>query len=405
MSNANTIPAASAAKLAKDIYDLVDKNKTAEKVVSELNQSYDGIFSVSSSSITHARTGGPGLVKCETSFGMMVYGNGEFYKNHAFIVLRGTKILGDLLTDLNALTSRSAAGHSVHDGFNKAFKTLRPQLDSFIAGFGQKNISTIHCVGHSLGGALATLCSEYLKQRTSKEVYLYTFGSPRVGLAQFSDLLTNSLNAERVFRVYHRTDIVPCVPPWPYAHVPSLLADMHDYFQPSPGKLPSAEWHSMVNYIDTIGGNSWSQLRGKWFEPFDDKATEAWLNHKSPIHFNITDLTRLDKAIWYVLRKCFKFLRISASFFANVASDFSIYDTVAYVMHKALKTAELTAKAVSSIPWLIKALIRKICSLLGIIESEKSDRSFIRTIFQWLSLRLKQYCREAIDSTLRLEVG
>lgn len=161
----------------------------------------------------------------------------------------------------------------------------------------------------------------------------------------------------------------------------------------------------MVNYIDTIGGNSWSQLRGKWFEPFDDKATEAWLNHKSPIHFNITDLTRLDKAIWYVLRKCFKFLRISASFFANVASDFSIYDTVAYVMHKALKTAELTAKAVSSIPWLIKALIRKICSLLGIIESEKSDRSFIRTIFQWLSLRLKQYCREAIDSTLRLEVG
>ena len=335
----------------------------------------------------------------------MFYGTGDFYKTHAFIVLRGTKVLGDLLTDLNVITSRSAAGHSVHDGFNQAFNSLRTQLDHFIAGFAQQNTSIVHCIGHSLGGALASLCAEYLKVATRKEVYLYSFGSPRVGLSMFSDELSRALTPERVFRVYHRTDIVPCVPTWPYTHVPSLMAEMHDYFQPSPGKLPSAEWHKMDNYQKTIGSNSWSQLRGRRFEPFNDQATEAWLNHKSPIHFTIMDLTRLDKAIWYVLKKCIRFLGITASFFVNPASDFNIYDTVAYVMHKAFKTAEVTVKSASKIPWLIKALIRKICGLLGIIEAEKTDRNFIRTIFQWLSARLKQYCREAIDKTLMMEVG
>lgn len=282
---------------------------------------------------------------------------------------------------------------------------MRAQLDTFVAGFGQQGITTIHCVGHSLGGALASLCSEYLKQRTSQEVYLYTFGSPRVGLSGFADQLSRSLTPQRVFRMYHRTDIVPCLPTWPYAHVPSVMAEMYDYFQPSPGKLPSAEWHSMDSYMGTIREKTWSQLRGRRFEPFDDKATEAWLNHRSPIHFTITDLTRLDKAIWYVLKKCMGSLRISANFFLNPASDFNIYDTAAYVMHKAFKTAELTAKGVSKTPGLIKALIRKICGLLGIIEEEKTDRNFIRTLFQWLSARLKQYCREAIDRTLMLEVG
>lgn len=401
----NEIPPNLAADLAKDVYRLIEKGVTVDKAVEAISRRGAGIFKISLPDITQARTGGPGFIKCETAFGMMVYGTGDFYKSHAFIVLRGSRILGDWLTNANfVLTSRSAGGHSVHDGFYQAFKSFRAQVDSFIAGFGQQGITTVHCIGHSLGGALATLCSEYVKQYTTKEVYLYTFGSPRVGFGQFADMLTKNICAERIFRVYHRTDIVPCIPPWPYAHVPSFMAEMHDYFQPSPGKLPSPEWHDMDNYVETIGGNSWTQLRGKRFEPFNDRATEAWLNHKSPIHFNITDLTRLDKAIWYVLRNCFRFLRVSASLFVNTASDFSIYDTVAYVMHKAFKTAELTAKVASSIPFLVKALIRKICSLLGIVESDKTDRNFIRTLFQWLAVRLKQYCREAIDRSLMIEV-
>lgn len=402
----NEIEPALAADLAKDVYDLVKRNVPIELALQTLQNTYTSVFDININDVTQARTGGPGFIKCETAFGMMVYGTGEFYKSHAFIVLRGSRILGDWLTNGNfVLTSRSAAGHSVHDGFNQAFKSFRAQLDSFIAGFGQQGIARVHCIGHSLGGALAALCAEYVKSATRKEVYLYSFGSPRTGLSMFADELSRALTPERVFRVYHRTDIVPCIPPWPYTHVPSFMSEMHDYFQPSPGKLPSDEWHDMDNYVKTIGSNSWTQLRGKRFEPFDDQATEAWLNHKSPIHFNITDLTRLDKAIWYVLKKCFRFLGITASFFANVASDFNIYDTVAYVMHKAFKAAELTTTAVSSIPVLIKALIRKVCGLLGIIETEKTDRNFIRTLFQWLSVRLKQYCREAIDRTLMIEVG
>lgn len=399
----NEIPPSLAADLADDVYDVVKKNAPIEQTISELQNNYSSIFNLSSSNIAHARTGGPGFIKCETAFGMMVYGTGPYYKNHAFVVLRGTKILGDALTDANFLLSNSSAGYYAHDGFNKAFQSLRSQLDSFIAGFGQHGTGTVHCIGHSLGGALATLCAEYLAQFTNKEIYLYSFGSPRVGLSPFADSLSKKLCPERIFRVYHRTDIVPCLPTWPFSHAPSLMAEMNDYFQPSPGKVPAAEWHGMDNYINTVGSNSWTQLRGKRFEPFDDKATEAWLNHKSPIHFNVTDLTRLDKAIWYVLRKCFSFLNISFNAIFNVANNFSIYDTVAYVLNKSMKAAEATAKAVSAIPSLIRALINKICILIGIKEPTEPSQNFIYKIFQILSARLRRYCKEAIDSTLKLQ--
>jgi triacylglycerol lipase len=154
----NEIPPNLAADLAKDVYRLIEKGITVDEAVEAISRRGAGIFKISLPDLTQARTGGPGFIKCETAFGMMVYGTGDFYKSHAFIVLRGSRILGDWLTNANfVLTSRSAGGHSVHDGFYQAFKSFRAQVDSFIAGFGQQGITTVHCIGHSLGGALATL--------------------------------------------------------------------------------------------------------------------------------------------------------------------------------------------------------------------------------------------------------
>jgi predicted lipase len=44
----------------------------------------------------------------------------------------------------------------------------------------------VFCTGHSLGGALATLCALEMRQRLGLRVELYTFGSPRVGSPQFA---------------------------------------------------------------------------------------------------------------------------------------------------------------------------------------------------------------------------
>src|SRR5690554_425323 len=114
------------AQLAKDIYDLVDKNQTQSKVVFGFEKKYSGILDLSSNNVVSARTGGPSFIKTETSFGLMAYGVGDA-KNSAFIILRGTRILGDLLTDLNAMwSSTSVQGHRIHDGLSKAFQITKP---------------------------------------------------------------------------------------------------------------------------------------------------------------------------------------------------------------------------------------------------------------------------------------
>src|SRR5690554_2969623 len=114
------------ANLAKEIYDLVDKNQTQSKVVLDFEEKYSGILDLSSNNVVSARTGGPSFIKTETSFGLMAYGVGDT-KKEAFIILRGTKILGDLLTDFNAMwSSTSVQGHRIHDGLSKAFQITKP---------------------------------------------------------------------------------------------------------------------------------------------------------------------------------------------------------------------------------------------------------------------------------------
>src|SRR5690554_7654304 len=69
-----------------------------------------------------------GFIQARTVFGIASFGVNA-YAGHAFIVLRGTDLLGDALTDLNAGVSNSSVGWHVHDGFNQTFQSLKPDLD------------------------------------------------------------------------------------------------------------------------------------------------------------------------------------------------------------------------------------------------------------------------------------
>src|SRR5690554_382312 len=182
------------ARLAKDIYLLIDSSYADGIAFKKIKGMYSNVFDLSlDNNVVSARTGGPSFIKTETSFGLMAYGTGNS-KKEAFIILRGTKILGDLLTDFNAMwSSTSVQGHRIHDGFSKAFQSLKSQLDEFIAGFAVRGITEVHCIGHSLGGALATLCADYINTNVKKVTYLYTFGSPRVGLTPFARSLSDRL--------------------------------------------------------------------------------------------------------------------------------------------------------------------------------------------------------------------
>lgn len=67
----------------------------------------------------------------------------------------------DLATDANIGYAIGPRGNLVHRGFQKTFLGYRDQLINFITDGGRrKYISTIHCLGHSLGGALTNMAYE-----------------------------------------------------------------------------------------------------------------------------------------------------------------------------------------------------------------------------------------------------
>lgn len=66
-------------------------------------------------------------------------------------------------------------------------------------------------VGHSLGGALATLAGAYMRE-AGHPVDIYTYGAPRVGNSVFATFVTET-QAGNEYRVTHTDDPVPKLPP------------------------------------------------------------------------------------------------------------------------------------------------------------------------------------------------
>lgn len=224
---------------------------------------------------------------------------------HIFLLFRGTEYLADWLTNLNVLVSRSACGEPVHDGFNQAFMSMKPQTADFLNALPKDKIKAIHCIGHSLGGALATICAEWITRAYGYKPYLYTFGSPRVGLIGFADMCTKRVGVNKIFRVYHKTDIVPFIPTWPFYHTPSFGLDYYLY---SPGNIPWATYHNMKTYVKSISdiGDSWKLLAAHRHEKHSEASVIDWLKQNTVTGLSITALELLNEAVLFVLKKCMK---------------------------------------------------------------------------------------------------
>jgi hypothetical protein len=89
-----------------------------------------------------------------------------------------------------------------------------------------------YITGHSLGGAFATLASLHLSVEgifPKERLYLYTFGSPRVGNRIFARAVT--ANVKNAYRIVHDRDLVPHVPPCLTRDKKTCiqLEDIHEY--------------------------------------------------------------------------------------------------------------------------------------------------------------------------------
>lgn len=127
-----------------------------------------------------------------------------------------------------ALVKDSFLGFLLHRGFRddaqKVLADLRPHL---------RKDHTIRVTGHSLGGAVALILTNYIYREGYKVERLVTFGQPKV-----TDDKTNhrykQMNPayKKITRVVRENDPIPMVPPRPkYGHVgPELiLREGQDY--------------------------------------------------------------------------------------------------------------------------------------------------------------------------------
>lgn len=109
----------------------------------------------------------------------------------------------------------------IHEGFSTAYFSVRDAIHQYCSNLGEK--TTLIVTGHSLGGALATLCALDLQFKffssASDRISLYTFGSPRVGNSDFRQSFNRRV--PNSYRLINGMDIVPAVPrPWQsYSHV------------------------------------------------------------------------------------------------------------------------------------------------------------------------------------------
>ncbi len=297
-----TLSPSQAATAAKLVYGL-KQNNNIERVFEpgfNLNQS----FSFNSTSSRFTAQSGAFTFKSETGFGVLAMGKeGTQFEKQALLVCRGTDGLKDWLTDFNVSMHRSVSGNNVHAGFRRTFDGFQSEIQKFL---NLNQPSKVHCVGHSLGGALANLSADFILKKHTSRVSLYTFGAPRVGDQSFANNLTSNpkLGKKNIHRVYHSGDPVAMIPVWPFTHAP--LPNGECYIEKNIGFNPFQ--HKMSNYAKSVERftkpGDWNMLR--FSHPTWDHHCIEWVT--SPKNWqlgglNLYNLNMVSLAIQMAVKK------------------------------------------------------------------------------------------------------
>jgi triacylglycerol lipase len=161
------------------------------------------------------------------------------------IACRGTEPTewNDIQADANAVMAVVGTFGKVHSGFNGEVDDLWPLLEELLQGVTQP----VWFCGHSLGAAMATICSFRCMTSTlpQKPRELHTFGSPRVGCRKYIR------HAEVThYRWVHNNDVVTRVPPaWlGYRHAgQEIYLDRHGRIRKLTGLWRSRDrWRGIV---------------------------------------------------------------------------------------------------------------------------------------------------------------
>lgn len=369
--------AAEFAEAAYETRTLFDDDKANRRREQKAQQQF--LRSTGAAVLLSSRTGA--IFKSSSGFGYIQESTEE---NRLLITLRGTATLADWLTNLNFGTQVGPWGHPVHAGFHEAFKPIRQTLTDYLKQRGQAPDS-VHCVGHSLGGALATLTAAHLAS-LRMPVVLYSFGAPRVGTAKFAAEFTARVGVDNILRVSHIADVVPMVPIFPFIHQPidgpvihltrdaGLLGD-HAHSMPKTYTrgVRDVAWDAL---LAASAGNTQAGKIGDWL------AASA---STSVLHNSSVALAMISNALLWILDRAAKTLGLL------VQAGMTVLDQLAATLHAAAGLSkEIRAQ--------LEQLVRMIFRFLGRPLQALNDLSvaFLRWVLDLLLTSIRSIVARAL---------
>ncbi|WP_166268645.1 lipase family protein [Marinobacter caseinilyticus] len=324
-----------ASELAEIVYGVMQPGATGTYKLTqspELDKHFS--FDLSKGPINGSSGGFLGLYRKTSGFAVIGHGKGPF-QNHHVITMRGTKSLHDGLTDLNVGFSVAHNRSAVHAGFNQTFQSMQPIIEKQLSPT-LKSTGIVHCVGHSLGGALASLTADWVKARYRCPVNLYTFGSPRVGLDGFATKTTFGI--DNIYRCTHGADPVPKVPLWPFTHAPNSGAGE---FRLDSGLGISVAAHGMgesahPGYRNTAKGQEWSNLRRSSAE-FLNQPVRLKYENRFQASFSGQWADRINAALITLLKDAGYYQAVVTQ--AAISTTLTFYDMVSQTLQEVAKSS------------------------------------------------------------------
>lgn len=382
---ATTLSPLQAAFIADKVYDTHQAKSSSEINTTGLGNKEDknsngvpGLFDMKGAKLLSGRAG-YGITRESSGFGIISESNKKGC-NETLVAIRGTDGLADVATDLFTSIEQGSTGSGIHAGFSDTYNSFSGALDERF-GRGSKLSDCVHVVGHSLGGALATIAATRIAERGHK-VKLYTFGSPRVGLGMFTLQATKKIGPSNIYRVHQDADPVTMAPLFPFLHVP--VAGVHYRLDWKSGIVDGFA-HKMGNYIGGIGsgGHSWSALASFKAHGSGVASIEAWLENAAKIS---TVIFPMQTRVLALVGQAINWMIQAAGGFAIIEAAGADYvgDKLAYLLMKAAGVAK-------SMGIMLKNLMIVIMKLLGraLVSSVDMTTAFIRWVLDLLMMEIR----------------
>ncbi|MDX5405615.1 MAG: lipase family protein [Chromatiaceae bacterium] len=332
------------------------------------------------------------MLNRKTGFAVIGQGKSQ-YDGDVVVAVRGTYMnwktaeLRDVVTDLHFGLATGDNQTRIHAGFNKVFQSIKPALAENLDPLLRSNAKgTVHCVGHSLGGALAHLTADWVKRYYGNRVCLYTFGAPRVGLTEFAKKTTSSI--DKHFRCVHASDPIPMIPVWPFIHAPY---NRHEFVL-SPGMSINPFAHSMAKrpgYLNTANGHSWAEIASNTRVNAQSVVLRYANRHQAS--FSTYWSLRITDALITILKKAGQLPVILAA--AGVGTALTFYDLLARSMEH---IAKLSPEFFED----VKGLLGHMLVFAGYVTKTVADLTtrFIRWVFDVTLGALYRSARQAFDN-------